>query len=86
MLSHLTLPLEYLILEVPEQIIGKDLGACSEVLYFELTGERYVMTFLNVLNFGDQGKCDGVGEWWQSFLSHSSSCGSENDLKCLKIA
>ncbi|NXP59473.1 RFT1 protein, partial [Chloropsis cyanopogon] len=22
-------------------------------------GERYVMTFLNVLNFGDQGKCDG---------------------------
>ncbi|NWI05087.1 RFT1 protein, partial [Tichodroma muraria] len=26
-------------------------------------GERYVMTFLNVLNFGDQGKCDGITEW-----------------------
>lgn len=63
MLSHLTLSLEYLILEVPEQVIGKDLGACSEVLCFALTGERYVMTFLNVLNFGDQGKCDGVVEW-----------------------
>lgn len=24
-------------------------------MYF--AGERYVMTFLNVLNFGDQGKC-----------------------------
>ncbi|KAM4654605.1 LOW QUALITY PROTEIN: man(5)GlcNAc(2)-PP-dolichol translocation protein RFT1-like [Amazona ochrocephala] len=26
-------------------------------------GERYVMTFLNVLNFGDQGKCDGIVEY-----------------------
>lgn len=66
--------------------IGKDVGTCSEVLYFELTGERYVMTFLNVLNFGDQGKCDGTVEWWQSFLSHCSSHASENDLKYLKIA
>lgn len=23
---------------------------------FDLIGERYVMTFLNVLNFGDQGE------------------------------
>lgn len=61
--------------------IGKDLGTCSEVLYFELTGERYMMTFLNVLNFGDQGKCDSIVEWWQSFLIHCFSCGSENDLK-----
>lgn len=44
-----------------------------------------MMTFLNVLNFGDQGKCDGVVEWWHSFLSHCSLDGSENDLKYLKI-
>lgn len=47
--------------------IGKDLGAHSEIVYFELPGERYVMTFLNVLNFGDQGKCDSIVEWWQEF-------------------
>lgn len=37
-----------------------------------------MMTFLNVLNFGDQGKCDGIVEWRHSF-SHCSSDGSKND-------
>lgn len=36
---------------------------CSDHIYF--AGERYVMTFLNVLNFGDQGE-DNIQNTWKN--------------------
>lgn len=43
-----------------------------------------MMTFLNVLNFGDQGKCDDIVEWSQCSSWYYSS-DSESNLQHLKI-